>query len=526
MSMPRVLRSARTSVLAAAIAAGTAFAAISLAQDAPAPAPAPAEAAPQASPTPPAGAAPAAPSADPAAPAPTSAPTTQSAAPTPALHKVAKSALSMKIQTEGVFLPVEVFEVRPRLKAHAGALRITAVAPHGSVVKQGDVLISFDPVDVQAELTAAESALAAAQANMAKAESDFELGTVADARALRLGQEELSNAEASLKWWNEVDGPQMLLAADLMVKNARHNLEDQEDELDQLRKMYKTEDLTTATADIVIKRAVRSSEIAKISLGMAEERAEKSKTHAYPIAKQSVTDMVEGARQKLTALKAAQAQAAVLRKGAVTGARLALEATERKLADVKHDVEQFTFRAPTGGVVFYGSAGDGAWQPVDPRTLRVAESLPGGAPLMTLFTPGKFRVETSLAESQSAWVASGLKAKLTPVAFPELAYDGTCAEPAIVVKPPAGVAFSLAVQCPQVDPRVRPGMKTSVKIEAQGQPDALLGPAGAVVDGKVWVRKDGAEQPRDVITGRSDGKMIEIKSGLTEGDEILAQGKK
>lgn len=458
----------------------------------------------------------------PAPPAPP--PSTQ---PTPPLHLVQKGALSQTIQGEGVFLPAGAFEVRPRLKVHAGPLTITTVAPHGSTVKQGDVLLAFDPTLITAEMTGAEAELASAKAVLVKAEKDAELSAASDARVLRIQEAELGNAESALKLWNEIDGPQMLLGADLSVKTAKSNVEDQEDELNQLKKMYETEDLTTATADIVIKRAVRSHELSKIALKMAEDRSNKVKTHQYPIAKQEMLDYVEGVRHKLAVLKNSLELSAVTRKTALTNARLGHEAVERKVRDLKQDVEAFTVKAPADGVVFYGSAGDGAWAAVDPKSLRVSERLTPGGPVMTVFSPGKFRIEMSVSEQQSAWVSAGLPAKVTPVAFPESACDATSGAAAIVAKPPSGIGYGVQVELPQVDGRIRPGMKASVRIEAKGDDGVLLVPVAAVAKNKVWVRaKDGTEAVRDVVTGRSDGKSVEIRGGLNEGEEVLAQAKK
>jgi multidrug efflux pump subunit AcrA (membrane-fusion protein) len=52
-------------------------------------------------------------------------------------------------------------------------------------------------------------------------------------------------------------------------------------------------------------------------------------------------------------------------------------------------------------------------------------------------------------------------------------------------------------------------------------------PVGAVSLGKVSVRsKDGGIEQRNVGTGRSDGQMIEIRSGLAAGDEVLQTPRK
>src|SRR4051812_41688916 len=121
----------------------------------------------------------------------------------------------------------------------------------------------------------------------------------------------------------------------------------------------------------------------------------------------------------------------------------------------------------------------------------------------------------------------GTTARGAPVPWPRRATAAAVAPPAVVTKAGPGLAFELTLDVPQVDPRVQPGMKANVTVEATEIADVLLVPNSALSGGKVWKRaKDNKETQVVVVTGRSDGKMTEIRSGLSEGDEILAQGKK
>ena len=454
---------------------------------------------------------------------PTTSPTTQPSGPT---HTVKSGKLSFLVNGEGVFVADEPFEVRLKFETHSGPLIITAAAPNRAEVKKGDTLLELDTVVIKRDLAAAENELTAAKASLAKAESDAVLGEQADALAMRIQQQETKNAESALKWWEQVDGPQMLTSAELQVKMSRANVEDQEDELDQLKKMYKSEDLTSQTADIVLKRSVRQLDVSKTMTKMTEERSEKTETHTYAIARQGVIDALDQSKQRLEMLKVSQAHSAVLRKTALTTARLAAATSEKKLNDLKKDQALFAIKAPADGVVLYGSASGGAWTGIDPKTMRVGERLTSGSTVMTLFKPGDLKIELTVPESQSAWVKPGAKARVTPVAFPELNYEGTCAAPA--PKPGSGsLSFVTTINVGDVDPRIVPGMKATVRVDGGEADGVLLLPVGAVHGGKVWVRgKDGQETQKEVVTGRSDGKMIEIKQGVAEGDLVLPEGKK
>ena len=455
----------------------------------------------------------------------TTAPSTQPQ-PAPPTHTVKSGKLSFQVSGDGTFVADEPFEVRLKLEAHSGSLIIASVAGNRADVKKGDTLLELDPVTINREVAAAENEVAVARASLSKAESDATLGEQADQLAMRIQQQETKNAESAVKWWEKVDGPQMLSSLELQVRMSRANVEDQEDELDQLKKMYKSEDLTSQTADIVLKRSVRQLDVSKTMLKMTEERSEKTGTHSYPIAKQAVYDALEQSKQRLEMLKVTQAMSAVTRKAALSNARLAAAASEKKLNDLKKDQALFTIKAPADGVVLYGYSSGGSWTGGDPKTMRVGERLSSGQTVMTLFRPGDVKVELTVPENQSSWVKQGTKARVTPVAFPELSYEGTCSAPAAKAGS-SGLTFATTINLGDVDPRITPGMTATVRIDGGEADGVLLLPVAAVTGGKVWLHgKDGQDTQKDVVTGRSDGKMIEIKSGLSEGDQVLQEGKK
>src|SRR5205814_6283803 len=160
-------------------------------------------------------------------------------------------------------------------------LTITAIVANGATVKKGETLLEIDPIPLKRQLDAAQSEANVAKANVTKAEADARIAKESEALALRMTKDAVQDAEDNLKWWEGVDGPQMITSAELEVKQYREMVEDRSDELDQLKKMYKSEELTNATADIVVKRAIRGLEHGKKLLEMEELKPEKSETYYY-----------------------------------------------------------------------------------------------------------------------------------------------------------------------------------------------------------------------------------------------------
>ncbi len=443
-------------------------------------------------------------------------------------HTVAKGTLTLAIDAEGTFEAVAPFEVRLRHKAYAGELTITSIAPHSAVVKKGDIVLALDSANAKKQLAAAENDAEAARANTKKAEADAQLGAQSDQLAMKMVGHELQNAEAEMKYWEEMDGPHFLKRLELRLLSSRDNIADQKDELDQLEKMYKSEELTNATADIVMKRAVRQYERSLTYLAMAEKENKKELHLEYGNAKAQVVNKLEKARQDMAALKAVQEAGQVLRKTGLVAARAALAAAEEHLADLKSDWEAFTIKAPMDGVVLYGQLLMGQWQGNDSRLLRVGEKAQPQMVLMTLFTPGKLKVAIDVPESQLFWIKPGMKGQVAPAALNDVTYEATLSSisPAGLNKGPAQT-FEAELDLPSVDERLAPGMKASVHIAVAELKDVLLVPAGALSRGRVWLKgKDGKDEARTVGVGKSDGQWTEIKSGLAAGDVVLSVAKK
>lgn len=363
----------------------------------------------------------------------------------------------------GYLEPVNPFEVRIRPEAYAGDLTIVSVAPDGAAVKAGDVLLAIDSKPLEKQLAAAQNDLAVAQANADKAEADAQLAKQQDALALRQHQDDLQHALDAVKWWEAVDGPQMLTEADMAVKQAKAAVDDGQDELDQLKKMYKTEELTNATADIVVKRALRTLEMDKIRLDEIQKSSEKTRRVDYPVAHQRVIDAAESAQLAFIDFQNAQKQQQVQQQAAVVISRAALADAKKKVADLVADEEKLTVKAPFNGVVAYGSFANGAFTS-DPRALRAAEKVPAQQVLMMEYRPGQLTAHVDIPEAQLFDVHPGMGATLRPAALPGVVTHGVCRTVAHI---PSGSAatFVATFELGDVDPRLAPGSHVDVHLE-------------------------------------------------------------
>ena len=436
-------------------------------------------------------------------------------------------ALNASVEAQGYFEPVDPLEIRIRPKAYSGDLTITSVVPNGAKVKKGDVVLQIDPVTIDKQLLAAENEVTASHATLTKAQADAKLGAAQDELSLKVQTEATQRAQDEVKWFADVDGPNILLEADQVVKNVKANVDDQQDELNELKKMYKTDDLTTDTADIVVKRAVRNLENTKIALKIQTEMADKTKKEVYPARKLQVEEAAKQAEYQLEQLQTAQAQSKVLRETGLVTALAATKAADEHLADLKKDKEKLIVVAPEDGVVLYGQLTNGGFQGADERSFRTGEKITPNQVVMTFYTPGKLRLHVDLAEAKFFQIRPSSKATMSPVAFPHEKLEGkTDRSPAQPIVTQQGPQYVLTVECAKQDKKLAPGMRANLQVEAPGTETAILVPTTAVADGKVWIQTDEGVEKRAVVVGKSDGKHTEIKQGLSDGDQVLVEAQK
>lgn len=445
----------------------------------------------------------------------------QGTQPSGKVHKVERGVLVIPIDAEAVLEPAEPQEVRIRPKAYAGELVVVSAAQAGAKVKKGQVVLELDPANITRELEAAANDLALARANFKKAQEDARLGELADRVALEGATREVENARQNLKWFDEVDGPNALKGGAIQVKDFKDRMEDQNDELDQLRKMYKTDDLTTATADIVIKRAVRALERSKEQLPLVEDMARKTKDLANPQARSGLEIAVKKAQIAMDQLQAAQEQGKVARESAVTTAKLALAKAEQKSSELRGDREALSVAAASDGMVYYGSLVGGQWQNANPRALRAGEKVAAQQVLMTIVPPGKMSAVLVVPENKMPLVVPGDRARIVLRALPSAREGVVSAISPVAVTRGSATGYEVRVEIAGPDEMMMAGMTAHVTLPAGRVEGVKLVPANCVKEGKVMVRAGGKDEERAVTVGRSDGKKVEVVAGVEEGEEVV-----
>ncbi|NJD20625.1 MAG: efflux RND transporter periplasmic adaptor subunit, partial [Gemmatimonadetes bacterium] len=83
------------------------------------------------------------------------------------------------------------------------------------------------------------------------------------------------------------------------------------------------------------------------------------------------------------------------------------------------------------------------------------------------------------------------------------------------------------IELPNPGGRLKPGMYAKATLDVPPGEPMLVVPRGAVIDTGTRILAfvagaDGALMPREVRTGRASGELVEVLSGLEEGERVVA----
>jgi membrane fusion protein (multidrug efflux system) len=157
---------------------------------------------------------------------------------------------------------------------------------------------------------------------------------------------------------------------------------------------------------------------------------------------------------------------------------------------------------------------------VSPGTLSVTATVSQADQFRLLAPPATAEVEVQ--GGPAPFTCTGLTLGAPAAAAVSTPDDGTGQQPP---GPSGGGGTTARCQVP-AGVTVFPGMAATVRIDAGVADNVLVVPVtavqGAVQKGNVWVvGEDGKQEERPVTLGLTDGELVEIRDGLTEGEQVL-----
>jgi multidrug efflux pump subunit AcrA (membrane-fusion protein) len=446
-------------------------------------------------------------------------------------HKVEKGPFKVEVTCKGIVESSEMTEVVLRSEAWTQLTVLKAVEP-GTRVQKGDPLVTMDFQkideairDLEASRNLAELAIRQTQEDLHILDKSVPLDLAAAERAKKVADEDLAQ-------FLELDRPFAEKSAHFWVKSASNWLEYAKEELRQLEKMYKANDLTEGTEEIILKRQRDWVESATFYLKMAEFERDQVLKVTLPRREVSLT---ENARKQTVAWdKARNTLPLLLNQKRLDLEKLTYERSKatQRLEALRKDRDAMAVKAPAEGIVFYGKCVRGNWTTAS--TMEQALSTGMLAPnqvFLTIVKPRPIFVRAVVEEKDLRHVRPGMTGKAVLVADADLKLPVTLERVSAVPVTPGNFDARLALDLGQETAALMPGMACTVKFVPYQKAEALAVPASAVFSEELdedshyvyLAGKDGKPEKRPVTIGKKSATKTEILKGLQEGDEILLE---
>ncbi|MCL2745324.1 MAG: hypothetical protein FWE67_15890 [Planctomycetaceae bacterium] len=454
----------------------------------------------------------------------------------PEIVELKKEPLRIFARGIGTFEPRQAEQILLKSEEFT-TFEVVEVAAHGAKVKQGDVLIKFDVKKYEEQLCKRKRALLTSEIALKQSEIEFKYLERKEPLKLESFEREKKYADEDFLHFLNVEEEWARRMLAHRLKQTQYYVDSAKEELKQLEKMYKADDLIEETEEFILKRSKYFLAERELFHELEKMRNDRTKNVMLPR-----DDVAERHNSKIRTINYEQSKETfgfVLQQ-----AKIKLEEareTHVKLAEsfekfVK-DKELLTLKSPCDGIVYYGEynskTAPGTWNNASTvaGSVKVGNSVANKTVLFTIVNPKPSLVRTTVTEKDIHWITVGTKGAIRPTAFPNERYDVAVVECNEV--PSVGNAFSalLAVELPD-DAKIYPNMTCSLELIVYDKKESILVPITALKKEEteddnwnhsyLFVQGENKTVSKvKVKTGNPKGEKIEMLSGVSAGQKIF-----
>ena len=451
----------------------------------------------------------------------------------PKTHTVVSGPFEVAVTLDGTIQSLGSAEVQIKPEEW-GTFTVESAISAGELVKAGDELVKFETKafdrefdDLAFQVEAGELAIKLAR---------IELEILKQTNPLDLEAAERSAQVASEEWDHYQKQGEALERQSIAenLKSVRDMVEGSQEELTQLEKMYKADDLTEETEEIILKRARRELERAEFMLKLSKVQHDRRLEQELPREKRQKE--VAKDREALALSKAKINLPLTLSQKKVELEKLthAQQQLTQKFERLQKDEQLLVLKSPIDGVVVYGQAERGKWTTTEAMraSLRRGGAITAHQVIMTIVPDAGSFVWADIPEKEIGHCHVGQTGEFTATAYPDVSLP--CKLKGFTrVFAKEGIFGGVIEVTPDGNtPKPGPvmtGMTGQVRLVVASEPNVVAVPSTAVFADEdnpklrfVYVSVEGAEPRKQMVeVGLSSATRTHIKSGLKAGDKIL-----
>jgi len=406
-----------------------------------------------------------------------------------------------------------------------GRTQVLYLIDEGTFVQPGDVLCELDVTTLADERVEQEIRVRDREAEYVKAEQNFEIQKSQNLSDIAKAEREKEFAAIDLQKYLLGDMPQDLQKADEDILLREEELAQSAQDLEWSEKLAQKGFLEQSRLD--------QDRLAKTRAEVALNQARRAKVlleeYEIPRSQREYEAEVEEKERELDRVKL-QARALIADYEAelkTSEARLSLE--RENLAKIDQQVEKAVLKAPVAGMVVYAVEDNGRWGGGEP--MQEGAEVRERQGIITIPSAEGYIVEASLHESVLEKVTTGMPCLVSVDALPGRTFAAEVKFKAVLPDQQSWFAnpdlrvYRTDIRILDKDPDMRPGMSCSLEILVDELPDTTYVPVQAIFldagEPICFVSDNGVIEKRPVEVGQNNSKLVEIQSGLTEGEIVL-----
>lgn len=335
---------------------------------------------------------------------------------------------------------------------------IEKIVPHGTAVEaqQNVVWFKTDAIDKQIRDTEIDLKLAA----LADQEANFKYEQFLQTQKLDRAAVDRARQKAREDYdhYLKVDRDYQLKSANFNLKFSEYALENVQEELNQLEKMYRQDELTEESEEIVLKRAQRDVDSAQFRLESALNQHTRTIKETLP---RNEVEQAERFKRAEMAYEAAMLDLDLARKRRDLEQKkqqLKFKEQQEDLEKLRAERKNMVLRSSVAGVVLHGALSRGA-QPERQSPLEPGKTLTADQVAATVVPNKPLHIRLSVNEAELRHVQPGTQVKIIPNIFPQQSLTGTVHSVSPV--PYSGTKFDCVV-------KFRPGKMAGKLIPTTG----------------------------------------------------------
>jgi RND family efflux transporter MFP subunit len=201
-------------------------------------------------------------------------------------------------------------------------------------------------------------------------------------------------------------------------------------------------------------------------------------------------------------------------------AKAQLDQAQAAVNLAQHSLDVSIIKAPFSGVIASRNAEVG--DVINPMMGGFSPGSAGG--VLTLMDFSRVKIKVDISGADIPLIQKGQAARLRVPTIPGQEFNGTVQVVNLAANPQTK-QFGIEVSADNPDQVLRPGTFGEIIIEVHSHENALVVPQKAVLENKyIFIAQDGKAAKKEITLGLQNTTMVEVSSGIAEGDLVIAEG--